>query len=65
MRARVAGRTDSLADAVRIGKEVEALYLNGPAGGGGATKSAKEVVGIRSVLLSANLVEPVISYMES
>ena len=51
VRVRVVGRTDNLADAVRIGNEVEALYLNGPAGGGGATKSAKEVVGIRSVLL--------------
>ena len=65
MRVRVVGRTDNLADAVRIGNEVEALYLNGPAGGGGATKSAKEVVGIRSVLLPEHLVEPIVSYVES
>ena len=65
VRVRVVGRTDGLADAVRIGNEVEALYLNGPAGGGGATKSAKEVVAIRSVLLPERLVEPVVSYAES
>jgi hypothetical protein len=65
VRARVIGRTDSLADAVRIGNEVEALYLNGPAGGGGAVKSAREVVAICSVLIPEHLVEPVVTYMES
>jgi hypothetical protein len=65
VRARVTGRTDSLADAVRIGNEVEALYLNGPAGGGGAVKSAREVVAIRSVLIPEHLVEPVVTYVES
>ena len=62
VRVRVIGRTDSLKDAVRIGNEVEALYLNGPAGGGGVTKSAREVVGIRSILLPEDLVEPAVSY---
>ena len=65
VRVRVVGRTDSLADAMRIGNEVEALYLNGPAGGGGATKSAKEVVAIRSVLIPERLAEPAVSYVES
>ena len=51
VRARVTGRTESLAEAVRIGNEVETLYTNGPAGGGGATKSAREVVAVVSVLL--------------
>ena len=41
VRVRIVGRTDNLKDAVRIGNEVEALYLNGPAGGGGVTKSAR------------------------
>jgi hypothetical protein len=65
VRVRVAGRTDSLKDAIRIGNEVEALYLNGPAGGGGAVKSAKELVGIRSLLLPESLVTPAIRYVES
>ena len=51
VRARVIGRTDSLAAAIRIGNEVESLYLNGPAGGGGVTKSAREVVGVASTLV--------------
>jgi hypothetical protein len=65
VRVRVAGRTDSLADAVRLGNEVEALYLNGPAGGGGAVKSARELIGIRSLLLPEGLVTPAIHHVES
>jgi hypothetical protein len=65
IRVRVAGRTDSLAEAVRIGNEVEALYTNGPAGGGGVTKSAREVMGILSTSLPRDLVRPAVRYMES
>ena len=35
-------RTDTMREAVRIGNEVETLYTNGPAGGGGATQGARE-----------------------
>jgi hypothetical protein len=65
VRVRVAGRTDSLEDAIRLGNEVESLYLNGPAGGGGAVKSARELVGIRSLLLPEELVTPAVTYVES
>ncbi|WP_414449468.1 acyclic terpene utilization AtuA family protein [Burkholderia sp. 22PA0099] len=51
VRLRVAARTATAADAVRIGNEVETLYTNGPAGGGGATKAAREVLAVQSVLL--------------
>lgn len=51
VRVRVSARCDAIKEAVRVGNEVETLYTNGPAGGGGATKSAKEVVAILSVLL--------------
>jgi hypothetical protein len=50
-RIRVVGRTRTLKDAVRIGNEVETLWLNGPAGGGGAWKSAREVIAAVSTLL--------------
>ncbi|HZW22452.1 acyclic terpene utilization AtuA family protein [Noviherbaspirillum sp.] len=50
-RIRVAGRTESLKEAMRIGNEVESLYTCGPAGGGGASKSAKDIVAVVSVLL--------------
>jgi len=64
VRVRVTARCDSMKEAVRIGNEVETLYTNGPASGGGATKSAKEVVAILSVLLPREQVEPVIRYVE-
>jgi hypothetical protein len=65
VRARVAGRTSSLADATRIGNEVETLYTNGPAGGGGVTKSANEVIGILSTYLPRDLVRTAIHTLES
>lgn len=51
VRARIAARTDDAEAAGQIGAEVEALYLNGPSGGGGATASVREVVAVASVLL--------------
>jgi hypothetical protein len=65
VRIRVVGRTDSMAEAVRIGNEVETLYTNGPAGGGGAWKSAREVIAVASVLLPRTLVKPSIQYLEA
>jgi hypothetical protein len=64
VRVRVVGRTDSLAEAVRIGNEVETLYTNGPAGGGGVTKSAREVVGILSTYIPRGLVRTTVHYVE-
>jgi Acyclic terpene utilisation family protein AtuA len=65
VRIRVAGRTESMAEAVRIGNEVETLYTNGPAGGGGAWKSAREVVAVASALLPRELAKPTIQYLEA
>jgi hypothetical protein len=65
VRLRVTGRTASLAEAVRIGNEVETLYTCGPSGGGGATKSAREVVAVRSTLLPATHVTASIHFEES
>jgi Acyclic terpene utilisation family protein AtuA len=61
-RIRVIGRTATLRDAVRVGNEVEALWLNGPAGGGGAWKSAREVIAAVSTLIPRSEVEPRITY---
>src|SRR6201982_4130168 len=58
VRGRVTGRTENLREAVRVGNEVETLYTNGPAGGGGAWKSARDVVAVASVLLSGGLAKP-------
>lgn len=62
VRARVTGRTQSMKEAIRIGNEVETLYTNGPAGGGGATKSAKKVVAMVSALVPRSLVNYKLHY---
>jgi hypothetical protein len=64
VRARVAGRTASQGEGVRIGNEVETLYTNGPAGGGGVTKGMREVVAVQSVLLPRDLVQPTFAIVE-
>jgi hypothetical protein len=56
VRLRVAGRTATMAGAQRIGSEVESLYTNGPAGGGGATASTREVLTMASTLMPRELV---------
>jgi hypothetical protein len=63
VRIRVVGRTQTMEEAVRIGNEVETLYTNGPAGGGGAWKSARQVVGVVSTLIPRDLVTPVVTHM--
>jgi hypothetical protein len=63
VRVRVAGRTENLREAVRIGNEVETLYTNGPAAGGGAFKSARDVVAVASVLLPRELAKPSIQFV--
>ena len=63
VRVRVAGRTESLREAIRIGNEVETLYTNGPAAGGGAWKSARDVVAVASVLLARDLAKPQIRFV--
>lgn len=65
VRVRVTGRTENLAGAVRIGNEVETLYTNGPAGGGGAFKSARDVVAVASVLLPRELATPSVRFVEA
>lgn len=58
LRIRVAGRARSLREATRIGDEVEALYTNGPAGGGGAVKAVREVIALLPMLIPRDSVSP-------
>jgi len=64
VRVRVAARCDSREQAVQIGNEVETLYTNGPAGGGGVTKSVREVIAVQSVLLPREAVSPSVEIFE-
>jgi Acyclic terpene utilisation family protein AtuA len=63
VRVRVSGRTENLREAIRIGNEVETLYTNGPAAGGGAWKSARDVVAVASVLLPRELAKPHVRFV--
>lgn len=65
IRLRVVGRADSMKTASRVGREVEALYTNGPAGGGGVVQSVKETIGIVPMLIPRSAVAPEVHYEES
>ena len=54
-----------MADLVRIGNEVETLLTCGPSGGGGATKSAREVIAVASTLIPAELAPHNVQILES
>lgn len=62
VRVRVAGRTATRAAAQRIGAEVEALYTNGPFGGGGAVTSVREILAVASTLIDRSCVTPAVHY---
>lgn len=61
IRLRVVGKAQTPDDAALIGEEVEALYTNGPAAGGGVRKSVNEVIGIISTLIPRTTIESVIT----
>lgn len=65
VRLRVTGRTAGMREAQRIGNEIETLYTCGPAGGGGATKSARQLVAVRSTLMPAAQVRAAIHFEET
>ena len=65
IRLRIAGKSKSKALAQVVGEEVEALYTNGPAGGGGARKYLHEVIGVVSILMDGNQIQPSIQVLES
>ena len=54
VRLRVAARTKTADMAHEVGREVEALYTNGPAGGGGATASVRDIISIASILIPSS-----------
>jgi hypothetical protein len=64
VRARLAVRCATEAEAAQVGHEVEALYLNGPAGGGGVTQSVREVIAAASALIPREAVQPAFQILE-
>ena len=64
VRVRLAVGCATRAQAERVGQEVEALYLNGPAAGGGVTQSVREVVAVASVLVPRDVVRSRVEVLE-
>ncbi len=56
VRLRVTARADSLEAARRIGQEVETLYTNGPAGGGGAVAATRDILAVVTTFVPRELV---------
>lgn len=65
IRLRIAGKSKEKDLAQLVGEEVEALYTNGPAGGGGARKRVVEVIGVVSILMDRSKINPSIQLLES
>lgn len=64
VRLRVAARTANKAMAQALTREVESLYTNGPAGGGGIRSKVKEIVSIGSILIPETDTNITVSYWE-
>jgi hypothetical protein len=60
VRVRVVGRAATTRDADRIGREVESLYTNGPAGGAGVTRTTREVLSVASTFVPRACVRPAV-----
>jgi hypothetical protein len=65
VRLRVAAKTRTLEEAELVGREVQALYTNGPAGGGGARKHVEEIIGVVSTLIDRQKVGAQVQVFES
>jgi hypothetical protein len=65
IRLRIAGKATTLEEAALVGEEVEALYTNGPAAGGGVRKYVNEVIGIVSTLMERDKITPRVAIYES
>ena len=64
VRLRIAARAPTADRAVLVGEEVEALYTNGPGGGGGTRKYVHEQIGIVSTLLERERVQSRVTIKE-
>ncbi len=62
VRARVTCRAQDEKTAILVGNEVETLYTNGPYGGGGVLKAARQAVVVISTFIERKLVKSTIDY---
>jgi hypothetical protein len=64
VRLRIAARCKEKNEALAIGQEVEALYTNGPAGGGGVRVHIQDIVSIASILIPESDIQINVEYEE-
>jgi hypothetical protein len=64
VRVRVVARCRTSGMAAAVANEVETLYTNGPAAGGGVTKVGRPVLAMDSTVLSRHLALPSVRCME-
>jgi len=64
-RLRVAAASHDVALLEEVGFEVESLYTNGPAGGGGVRVHTGQVIGIVSTFVPRDRVHPAVTLMEA
>jgi len=65
VRLRVAARCRDRDVAEELSLEVERLYLEGPAGGGGVTRRIEPALGVFPIYIDADSVNPSVRYLES
>lgn len=65
IRLRLAAKTRTREAAVKLVNELETLYTNGPAAGGGVSKSVSEIIAIQSILIDKDKVAPKVEYFKS
>lgn len=61
--ARISGRATDQRSAEALVAEIEALYTNGPAGGGGASGNVRKILAIASTLVPRDIVQPTVELL--
>ena len=64
VRLRISGRSKDRKQSERLANEVEALYTNGPAGGGGVVKRVSEIVSVCSIFVPREDIVHEVGYIE-
>ena len=65
VRLRVAARCETIEASEALTQEVERLYIHGPAGGGGVTRSITPAIYVYPIHLDAGLIEPTVEIVET
>ena len=60
----IAARTRNRDEAVAVTREVECLYINGPAGGGGIRSGVEQITSIDNILIPRQDIVPTVVYFE-